>query len=421
MSNFTCTKSNTYLSRSELKNVAFYLEAKDDQQHDERLEKLLERLQQRGLTLNREKCKFKMPQLEFMGYLLSTRGIGPTEAKVEAVVNAREPESVAEVRSFMGLVNFSAKFIPNLATVAEPLRQLTRKGVAFKWDKDQREAFKALKESLASAETLAYYDKDAKTKVIADASPVGLGAVLAQEQNGQWRPVYYASRSLTAVERRYSQTEREALALVWACERFHVYLYGKHFELETDHKPLEVIYSSRYQPSARIERWVLRLQPYTFTVTYRPGPQNIADALSRLTQEGSNEGRNVAEEYIRYVAENAAPRAIPIQEIEEASAEDDEITMLRKCVQTNDWDGVEPVFKAVRNELTVLGKLVLRGTRLVIPKKLCKQVLDLAHEGHQGIVKTKQRLRTKVWWPGIDRETEHAYRTCHGCQLVGKP
>ena len=158
-----------------------------------------------------------------------------------------------------------------------------------------------------------------------------------------------------------------------------------------------------------------------FTVKYRPGPQNVADALSRLTREASNEGMNVIVEYIRYVAENEASRAIPIQEIEEASAEDDEITMLRKCVQTNDWTVGEPAFKAVRNGLTLLGKLVLRGTRLFIPRKLRKQVLELAHEGHQWIVKTKQRLRTKVWWPGIDRETEQRCRTCHGCQLVCKP
>ena len=130
------------------------LHAKDDQQHDERLDKLLERLQQRGLTLNPEKCKFRMTQLEFMEYLLSTRGIGPTESKVEAVVNAREPESAAEVRSFMGLVKFIVKFIPNMATVAEPLRQLTWKGVAFKWGGEQKEAFKALKETLASADNL---------------------------------------------------------------------------------------------------------------------------------------------------------------------------------------------------------------------------------------------------------------------------
>ena len=92
---------------------------------------------------------------------------------------------------------------------------------------------------------------------------------------------------------------------------------------------------------------------------------------------------------------------------------------MRKSVQTNDWTVGEPVFKAVGNELTVLGKLVLRGTRLGIPMKLRKQVLDLAHEDHQGIVKTRQRLSTKVRWPGIDRQAEQRCRTCHGCQLVG--
>ncbi len=116
-----------------------------------------------------------MAQLEFMCYLLTTRGIGPMDSKVEAVLNARERETVAEVRSFMALKNFNAKVIPNLATVAEPLRQLTQKGIAFNWDKDQCEAFKALKETLASVETLVYYDRDAKTTVIADARTISLG------------------------------------------------------------------------------------------------------------------------------------------------------------------------------------------------------------------------------------------------------
>ena len=108
-----------------------------------------------------------------------------------------------------------------MATIAELLRRLNRSDVTFKWEKEQQKAFDALKRALASAETLAYYNKDAKTRVIADAIPV--------EHDGVYRPVYYASRSLTAVERRYSQTEKEVLALMWACERFHVYLYGKHF------------------------------------------------------------------------------------------------------------------------------------------------------------------------------------------------
>ena len=109
---------------------------------------------------------------------------------------------------------------------------------------EQRKVFNELKKRLSNAEILGYFDKDAKTLIIADANPVGLGAVLIQEQQGRKRIISYASKSLSDVERRYSQTEKEALAVVWACERFHVYLYGIEFELYTDHKPLETIYSS---------------------------------------------------------------------------------------------------------------------------------------------------------------------------------
>ena len=136
----------------------------------------------------------------------------------------------------------------------------------------------------SSVEILGYFDKDAKTLIITDASPVGLGAVLIQEQHGVKRIISYASKSLSDVEKRYSQTEKEALGIVWACERFHVYLYEIEFELYTDHKPLETIYSSRSRPCARIERWILRLQPYKFKVKYLPGGQNIVDPLSRLSQ-----------------------------------------------------------------------------------------------------------------------------------------
>ena len=114
--------------------------------------------------------------------------------------------------------------------------------------------------------------------MIADASPVGLGAVLVQQQGEELRVISYASRSLSDTERRYSQIEKEALAIVWSCERFHMYLYGADFELMTDHKPLECIFSPTSKTCARIERWLLRMQPYRFTVEYFPGPKNIADS-----------------------------------------------------------------------------------------------------------------------------------------------
>ena len=202
-------------------------------------------------------------------------------SRVEAVIDAREPQNAKEVRSFLGLVKFSARFIPNLASIAEPLHRLTRKQIPFVWGTEQQGAFDALRQ-LEIAETLAYSDSKAEeTKLITDASLVGLGAVLTQVQGGYKRLVAYASRCLTDVERRYPLTEKEALGLVWGCEGFYVYLYGVEFTLLTDHmyKPLEVIYFTNSRNSARIERWVLRMQPYRFKVQYAPGKQNIADPL----------------------------------------------------------------------------------------------------------------------------------------------
>lgn len=146
-----------------------------------------------------------------MGHMLSERGIGPANSKVKAIAEARAPTSSSEVRSFLGLVNYSARFIPDLKTVSAPLRKLIRKDQPFVWGAEQRKAFNELKLRLANAETMGYFDKLADTEVIADASPVGLGAVLVQQQGRELCVVSYASRSLSDTECRYSQTEKEAL------------------------------------------------------------------------------------------------------------------------------------------------------------------------------------------------------------------
>ena len=393
-------------------------------QHDKRLRKVMMRVRECDLTLNLEKCQFSMSQLTFMGHVLSSRGVGVATDKVRAVVEAREPESVSEVRSFLGLVNYSGRFIPDLATLSEPLRRLTKKDVEFQWGPEQAAAFQKLKNELARAEILGYYDKDAETHVITDASPVGLGAVLAQKQQGEFRVIMYASRSLTEVERRYSQTEREVLAIVWACERFHTYLYGVKFHLVTDHKPLECLYSKKSRPPARIERWVLRMQVFYYSIEYKPGSENIADSLSRLScrpSQDEEKTRNVAEEYVRFIAQTATPKARTTREVEEHSHRDAELSGVRRCIREGVWNNKECVrYIPVKEELCAIDKVVLRGTRIVIPQSLRQQVLAIAHEGHVGIVATKLRLRTKVWWPSIDKDAEQYVRSCHGCQLVGQ-
>ena len=135
---------------------------------------MLKTLKEKNLTLNGEKCKFHMTQLEFMGFVLSKNGIGPADEKVKAVGNAREPSDVSEVRSFPGLVNYNARFIPDFATITEPLRRLTKSDTPFEFGEEQRQAFNKLKAKLTEVKFLVYFDKNAKTRVITDASPVGL-------------------------------------------------------------------------------------------------------------------------------------------------------------------------------------------------------------------------------------------------------
>lgn len=271
---------------------------------------MLQRLSEKQLTLNAEKCTFRMTKVVFMDLLLSKHGVGPTEEKVRA-------------RSFLGLVGFSARFIPDFATTAGPLRKLARKGEPFVCGKEKEQSFQRLTNQVASAPVLAFFDKDTPTRVIADGSPVanGRGAVMVQEKNGESRAVCYASR-LSQVERRYSQTEKEALALAWACEGFHLYLYRlSQFDLVTDHEALKVIFSRKSKPSARIERWVLRLQPYNYQVCYLPSRKNISHALSRLTKIPSSDQSIEDDRYLRMTALHAVPVVLKVKEIERVSAQ----------------------------------------------------------------------------------------------------
>ena len=282
---------------------------------------------------------------------------------------AAKPKSTSEVRSFLGLVNFSGRFIQNLAVTDEPLRKLTRHGEHFKWGQAQDHAFEKLKSELSNTDTLAYYVQGAHTEVVVDASPIGLGAMLVQTQAGVKRVICYASRSLSQVERRYSQTEKEALGIVWACERFQLYLLGIHFVIVTDHKPLMYIYSPKSKASARIERWVLRLQPFTFTVKHIPGREMVADALSRLIQTQSQES-DTAEEYIRLITQEATPCALKTRDIERESANDFELETVRNCISSNNFSECPKEYKPVRNELCCVGKIVLIGCRIVVPKSM---------------------------------------------------
>ncbi|XP_062711622.1 uncharacterized protein K02A2.6-like [Aedes albopictus] len=406
------------------KNVVSFIDdvlifARTEQEHDEVLKAVLSTLSAYGILLNQSKCVFKVLELDFLGHVISPDGIRPSHSKVESLLKFRAPATSEEVRSFLGLVTYIGRFLPDLAAITAPLRELTHSGVRFTWGEEQQASFERLKQLIGNVQNLRFFDNKLRTRVVADASPVALGAVLLQfdgPTDDDPRPIAYASKSLTTTEKRYCQTEKEALALVWAVERFSVYLLGRTFELETDHKPLEAIFKPTSRPCSRIERWVLRLQSFSFVVKYRSGTGNVADPLSRLVEAQQPEEFDAESKFmVLAVLESAA---VDVQQLEEMSNTDATLEVVKQCLRTGNWEAQEAkAFSPFKNELGFVGDLLVRGNKLIVPDCLRSRMLDLAHEGHPGESVMKRRLRDRVWWPGMDRDTEKRVRTCEGCRL----
>ena len=215
-------------------------------------------------------------------------GLHTLTSMLEAILQAPEPQNVPQLRSFLGLLNYFSKFVPNLATVLHPLNRLLKHDVKWRWTPECADAFKLAKEGLASSEVLAHYDPTLPIKIAADASAYGIGAVISHTYpDGSERPVAFASRTLLSSERIYVQIDKEALALVYGVRHFHPYMYGRDFTLVTDHKPLTTILSPQKGiPSlaaARLERWAIILSTYQYEIEFRRTQDHgNADGISRL-------------------------------------------------------------------------------------------------------------------------------------------
>ncbi|XP_058453152.1 uncharacterized protein K02A2.6-like [Malaya genurostris] len=407
-----------------LDGVMVYLDdvvvvGKTQTEHDQRLNDLLKRFKEYNVLLNWDKCQFNVEKLECLGHELSVEGIRPVESRISAIKQFRIPSNIAELRSFLGLITYVGRFIPDLATKTDPLRNMLRGNKKFEWTKTHQSAFEGIKKAVLKIENLGFFDPRDSTILVADASPSGLGAVLMQENSqGVKRVIAYASKSLTDLERKYFQTEREALALVWAVDRFRIYLQGVKFKLVTDCKPLEFLFSPRSKPCARIERWVLRLQSYSYRIVYEPGITNIADALSRLSPSRPEQFDVDGEHHILLLSEVTTPQAITLEEMRQESDKDITISQVIEALKGGEWTDRAKPFKPYQTELCQSDSIVLRGDRLVVPVCLQPRILEVAHEGHPGIEVMKRRLRQKVWWPGLDKMAEKFVRICKECTLV---
>ena len=255
---------------------------RSDLEHDKHLLNFLEVCRKNTLTLNPDKMQFKLAQVPFFGHQWIAKELSPNPKKIAAVKRMNLPVDVETMRSFLGLVNYLNRFSPHLAELSEPLREICRQDVEFELNESVHVAFSRTKEEISKNVTLPYFNPRSATTLQADAYKKGLGAVILQDS----RPVMFASQALTGAEKNYQNLERECLVMIWGMEKFHYFLYGKQFTLETDQKPLVSIYRKHMvEISPRIQRLIVRSFPYQpFDIQYRKGKEiPLADALSRVT------------------------------------------------------------------------------------------------------------------------------------------
>ncbi|XP_061152316.1 uncharacterized protein K02A2.6-like [Syngnathus typhle] len=393
----------------------------DKESHLQNLNAVLTKLEEYGLKANKKKCEFFKESIEYCGHKIDKHGLHKTQDKIEAVVNSPQPENVTQLRSFLGLVNYYHKFLPNLSTVLHPLNALLHQKAKWDWTKDCEQAFTKAKELIISDKVLTHFDPKLPLCLACDASPYGIGAVLSHKMtDGSERPIAFASRSLSPAERNYAQIDREALSLVWGVKKFNQYLYGKHFMLITDHQPLVSIFSPKKgvpaMAAARLQRWALFLGAHTYTIDYKGTKlHGNADGLSRLPQPLTEKATDPA---LNLHMLQMEPLPVTCAQISKETRNDPLLSRVYDLT-VNGWpmhaDTELKDYFTRKDQLTVSQGCVLWGSRVVVPPKLRSKVLNSLHDGHMGVVKMKSLARSYVWWPGLDNQIETLVKTCRGC------
>ena len=398
-------------------------------EHDHRLREVLRRMSATGLRINPHKSLFRASRVRYLGHEVSVRGLMPLRESVEALLLAPEPANVDHVRSFLGKVNFYEKFIPDRVNLLEPLHRLLPQDAQWTWGDEQANAYKAVKEILCSQPLLVHYSLHLPLVLAVDASPYGVGAVLAHVIDGFERPIAYASRTLTSAEKNYAQFDKEGLAVIFGILKFHQYVAGRTFAVYTDHKPLVGLFGGKTPrvTSPRLMRWLMTSSAYSFEVKYRPGKENgNADMLSRLPLP-CQEGPESDEPPIRYVYYlgldgQRQPDAPPVtaDQIGEATSACAELSQVRDWAREG-WPTRSPPgelgeFWRKRDQISITRGCVLWGDRVVVPKALRQDALARLHSPHAGIVRSKAMARVTFWWPGLDAEIEQMVASCAVCQ-----
>lgn len=389
------------------------------QRHLQDLDAVFKRLAEFNLHVNREKCAFARESVKYLGHVITQEGVATDPEKVSAVLEMKEPSTLKHLRTFLQTCSWFRKFIPNFSKVAEPLTRLTRKNQIWIWGSQQTQAFTELKRLLTTAPILVQADFSRPFVLRTDASNYALGAVLLQGDGNQERPIEYASRLLNAAERNYSTTEREALAVVWAVERFRPYLDGQPVIIGSDHQPLRWLLSLK-SPAGRLVRWALKLQSFDIQFQYTPGKANVvADTLSRpICSSESQEDCGICSVICDLPAKSPS-------QLRQEQVSDPEVEKIVK-----ELEGPEEVAAQrwlQRGFLMDQGVLFRynpdsesESPQLVIPASHVEEILKELHDsstaGHPGVDRTYQKVAQLYYFTGMRRIITDYVKACIHCQ-----
>ena len=335
--------------------------------------------------------------------------------------------NVHDVRRFLGMINYLAKFLDQLSSRCEILRQLDRKGVEWNWTADHTKAFEEVKKLVTEAPVLAYYDAKKPITLQCDASQDGLGVTMLQ----QGSPVYYASRALTNAERNYSQIEKELLAVVFACTRLDHYLFGQSgITVESDHKPLSTITKKPIATAPkRLRRMLLALGRYDVNIIYKPGKEMVlADTLSRAylkqTAQETTESEDICQQIAQITLRDEDITNDWLSAIRTATRDDIELQAVGHAVQ-HGWPArkkdVNPnaqTYYSCNDEMTIQDGLVYKNDRVVIPSSLRSAMIKQLHSTHLGMESCLRLARECFYWPGMTDDVREYVSRCSICNAL---
>lgn len=381
--------------------------------HLEMLQKLYERLKYAGLVVNAEKCQFCRPSLKFLGYVVDREGLRPSGELIEAVVNLSVPKTTTHVRRLLGLINFNRSFLPNCSQFTAPISDLLKnrkKGQPIVWTAEADEAFTEIKRRLTTAPVLASPDFNKPFIIETDSSDLALGAVLFQMQDDVRHPIAYASRTLTRSERKFTTTEKELLAVLFALTKFRAYVEGTTFEVYTDHASLTWLHNLK-DPVGRLARWAIKISQFDMVIKHRSGSKMIfPDYLSRDTPaiEGSPDINTLDVQHL-----------IP----------DDWYRNMIQKVQDNPENYPDfsvkndLLYKHIKLSCPVVSNLV--EWKLVIPTANRQEIFEKFHSeptaAHFGVSKTLARISDLYYWPKMRQDIVKLVRKCQICAAYKSP